>query len=215
MAEDRHGTRGRIQAVALDLFAEQGYDKTSLREIAERLGVTKAALYYHFKSKEDIVRSLFDDYARDVDELIAWGSDQPPTAQTRRGLLDRYIDIVVERAGVFRFLETNKAAMQNLESDSAKEVFHARMRALISLIEEPGASLPERMRASLAFTAVHVGWLFFQDEPVSKDELRAVVYQIACDLAVAPHQGHEPHGEHEAHGEQQARAARETALTTS
>ena len=58
MAEDRNGTRGRIQAVALDLFAEQGYDKTSLREIAERLGVTKAALYYHFKSKEDIVRSL-------------------------------------------------------------------------------------------------------------------------------------------------------------
>lgn len=209
MAEDRNGTRGRIQAVALYLFAEQGYDKTSLREIAERLGVTKAALYYHFKSKEDIVRSLFDDYARDVDELIAWGSDQPPTAQTRRGLLDRYIDIVVQRAGVFRFLETNKAAIQNLESDSAKEVFRARMRALIGLIEEPGASLPERMRASLAFTAVHVGWLFFQDEPVSKDELRAVVYDIACDLAIAPHQADQPPGEH------QARGGREAELTTS
>src|SRR5262249_12854805 len=41
------GTRERIQAIALELFAEQGYEKTSLREIAERLGVTKAALYYH------------------------------------------------------------------------------------------------------------------------------------------------------------------------
>src|SRR5215469_16465337 len=50
----RGGTRERIQAIALELFAEQGYEKTSLREIAERLGVTKAALYYHFKSKEDI-----------------------------------------------------------------------------------------------------------------------------------------------------------------
>ena len=44
--------------LALDLFIEQGYDKTSLREIAERVGVTKAALYYHFSSKEDILRTL-------------------------------------------------------------------------------------------------------------------------------------------------------------
>ena len=47
----RTDTRSRVQEVALELFAEQGYEKTSLREIAERLGVTKAALYYHFKSK--------------------------------------------------------------------------------------------------------------------------------------------------------------------
>src|SRR3974390_3625914 len=58
----RTDTRSRAQKVALELFAEQGYEKTSLREIAERLGVTKAALYYHFKSKEDIVRSFTEDY---------------------------------------------------------------------------------------------------------------------------------------------------------
>ena len=186
MAEDRHGTRSRIQAVALELFAERGYDATSLREIAERLGVTKAALYYHFKSKEDIVRSLFEDYAREVDELIEWGSQQPRTAATRRGLLDRYLDIVVRRSGIFRFLENTPAALRNFESEGTKEVFRERMRALIDLTREPGAPLRERMRASLAFTAVHVGWLFFQDEPVGKDELRGVVYDIACDLALAP-----------------------------
>ena len=43
----RGDTRARIQQVALEMFAEQGYERTSLREIAERLGVTKAALYYH------------------------------------------------------------------------------------------------------------------------------------------------------------------------
>ena len=186
MAEDRHGTRRRIQVVALELFAEQGYDATSLREIAERLGVTKAALYYHFKSKEDIVRSLFEDYAREVDELIEWGRQQPCTAATRRGLLDRYLDIVVTRSGIFRFLENNQAALRNFESEGTKEVFRERMRALIDLTRSPDASLRERMRASLAFTAVHVGWLFFQDEPVSKEELRGVVYDIACDLAMAP-----------------------------
>ena len=49
----RGDTRARIQQIALELFAEHGYERTSLREIAERLGVTKAALYYHFKSKEE------------------------------------------------------------------------------------------------------------------------------------------------------------------
>src|SRR5260370_22145919 len=126
----RADTRARIQAVALELFAEQGYDAPSLREIAERLGVTKAALYYHFKSKEDIVRSLFDDYAREVDELIAWGRRQPATAATRRGLLDRYLDIVVPRSRIFRFLGNNQPAMRHLESEGTKEGFRERMRAL-------------------------------------------------------------------------------------
>ena len=61
MTESTRGTRARIQDVALELFTEQGYEKTSLREIAERLGVTKAALYYHFKSKDEIVTSFVED----------------------------------------------------------------------------------------------------------------------------------------------------------
>src|ERR1700733_10951205 len=57
-AREGAGTRGRILAVALELFADQGYEKTSLRDIAERLGTTKAALYYHFERKEDILLEL-------------------------------------------------------------------------------------------------------------------------------------------------------------
>ena len=51
-------TRERILDIALELFTEQGYEKTSLRQIAERLGFSKAAIYYHFASKEDILFEL-------------------------------------------------------------------------------------------------------------------------------------------------------------
>ncbi len=112
----RGDTRERIQSVALELFAEHGYEKTSLREIAERLDVTKAALYYHFKSKEDIVRSFTEDYVTDLDALIAWGAAQPPTEETRGLLLDRYSRIVGHRLGVMRFLEQNQAAVHQLMS---------------------------------------------------------------------------------------------------
>src|SRR6201992_471175 len=92
----RGDTRARIQQIALELFAEQGYERTALREIAERLGVTKAALYYHFKSQEDIVRSFTEDYFGHVDALIAWGREQPRSAGTASELLDRYITVVME-----------------------------------------------------------------------------------------------------------------------
>ncbi len=81
----RGDTRRRIQDVALALFAEQGYEKTSLREIAERLDVTKAALYYHFKTKEEILVSIFEGLVRPVEELIEWGgSSRTPWRRSRR-----------------------------------------------------------------------------------------------------------------------------------
>src|SRR5437762_11633700 len=91
----RTDTRSRVQKVALELCAEQGYEKTSLREIAERLGVTKAALYYHFKSKEDIVHSFTDDYFAELDALLDWAKDQPHGEENRREILDRYVGIVL------------------------------------------------------------------------------------------------------------------------
>src|SRR6202011_3414942 len=91
----RSDTSARIQHIALQLLAEQGYEKTSLREIAERLAVTKAALYYHFRSKEDIVHSFTDDYFAAIDDLVDWGKQQPRTEEIRREILDRYVGIVL------------------------------------------------------------------------------------------------------------------------
>ena len=113
----RRDTRARVQKVALELFAEQGYEKTSLREIAERLGVTKAALYYHFKSKEDIVHSFTDDYFAEIDALLDWAKEQPRTEETRLEILDRYVGIVLAGSEVFRFLEQNRAAVQGMERE--------------------------------------------------------------------------------------------------
>src|SRR6201997_4780182 len=112
----RGDTRERIQAVALELFAEQGYEKTSLREIAERLGVTKAALYYHFKSKEDIVRSFTEDHFARLDALVEWARQQQPGQATGREIIERYASILIDGHDVFRFLEQNQATLHSQES---------------------------------------------------------------------------------------------------
>jgi AcrR family transcriptional regulator len=180
----RSDTRARIQRVSLELFAEQGYDKTSLREIAERLDVTKAALYYHFKSKEDIVRSLVEDYFGQIDALIAWAKTQPRTTATRREILSRYVRIVADGSDVFRMLHHNQAAVNSLAAAKERgDVFRERMTSLVEAITEPGASMPERLRATMALGGASVGWMFFADQVTDRNELCAAVLAIASDLA--------------------------------
>ena len=179
----RTDTRSRVQQVALELFAEQGYEKTSLREIAERLGVTKAALYYHFRSKEDIVHSLTDDYFAEIDALLDWAKDQPPTDQTRREVLDRYVGIVVAGSEVFRFLEQNRAAVQSMETGKDRFIrFRDRLDALVDVLAGTGAPLRDRVRATSAVLAVGATCHFYLQQVDDPEKLRAIVLEIALDL---------------------------------
>jgi AcrR family transcriptional regulator len=185
----RPDTRARIQQVAVELFTEHGYEGTSLREIAERLDVTKAALYYHFRSKEDIVTSLVEDYSKQMDALIEWGRRQPRTAATRREILSRYVDIVAEGDQVFRMLHQNQAAVSMLSSAKSRgQLFKERIEFLIDLLTEPGADLPERVRAAMAIGGISVGWMFFAGQ-ADRKELIEAVRAIATNIAEMPFDG--------------------------
>jgi AcrR family transcriptional regulator len=185
-AHARPDTRQRIQSVALELFAEQGYDKTSLREIAERLGVTKAALYYHFKSKEDIVASLVEDYFGQMDDLIAWGKTLPRTPESRAQVLDRYYRIVADGGQVFRMLQHNQASVNSLaHAKNRSHLFRERMDALVGVLTEPDAPMPDQIRAAVALASVSFGCMFFADRTDDPAQLRDVVLDIACGLTGA------------------------------
>ncbi len=93
MTKPPAGTRHRIQEVARDLFAQKGgVQRTSLQDIADRLGITKPALYYHFRSREDLVRSILQPL---IDEGEAFVADQERRSggrATPRELLEGYFD---------------------------------------------------------------------------------------------------------------------------
>ena len=179
-------TRSRLRQLALKLFAEQGYEKTSLREIAEQLGVTKAALYYYFKSKEDIVRSLVEDYVADLDELIAWAKAQPRTPDTRAEIVRRYLHVVATGAEVFRMLHQNQAAVSGLANAKERgELFKERMDALVELLTEPGAPLRDQIRAASCLMSVSFCCMHYQDRASSPAELEAAILDVALELADA------------------------------
>ncbi len=179
----RTDTRSRAQTVALELFAEQGYEKTSLREIAERLGVTKAALYYHFKSKEDIVHSFTDDYFDEIDALLDWAREQPRSDETRRELLDRYVGVVLAGSSVFHFLEQNRASIQAMETGKDRFArFRDRLDTLVDLLAGSEAPLRDRVRATAAVLSVGATCMFYLNQVDDRDKLRAIVLEMATDL---------------------------------
>jgi AcrR family transcriptional regulator len=188
----RGDTRARIQQVAVQLFAEQGYEKTSLREIADRLSVTKAALYYHFQSKEDIVASLVAGYYAQIDGLIAWAQSQPRTPGLRREIVVRYVGILAAGDEVFRMLHQNQASVQGLAAAKKRgPLFAERMDSLVDLLTGPDAPLAERLRAAMALGGASVGWMFFAARAADHGRLREQVSRIACELieAVPDHAG--------------------------
>lgn len=87
-ARNRQSRQSRIRDVSLRLFAEKGFDRTSLKDIADELGITHPALYYYYRSKNDI---LFDAVSMTMHELVDTlqqaleaGSDDDPEPRLRR-----------------------------------------------------------------------------------------------------------------------------------
>ncbi|GAA3740624.1 TetR/AcrR family transcriptional regulator [Streptomyces tremellae] len=182
----RGDTRQRIQDVALDLFVEHGYEKTSLREIAERLDVTKAALYYHFKTKEDILVSLFADRAEPLDALIAWGESQPNTLETKKEFLRRYVEQLKDSSRLFRFVQENQAEMRDLR---VGETFRSRVEATVGLLLTPAPSLADRVRVTTALLSLHAGMFALRDVEGDDEEKYDALLEVSFDLLTAAHEG--------------------------
>ncbi|MFC7308291.1 TetR/AcrR family transcriptional regulator [Streptomyces monticola] len=182
----RGNTRQRIQDVALELFVQQGYEKTSLREIAEHLDVTKAALYYHFKTKEDILIGLFEDLARPVDELIEWAKEQPRTLETKHEILRRYSAALAGAEGLFRFIQENQAAVRELRTG---EDFKERMLRLLEMLREPDAALADQVRCFSALFSMHAGMFVLRDAESDPEEKRKAILEVATDLVTQANAG--------------------------
>jgi AcrR family transcriptional regulator len=104
-------TRQRILDAAADLFIEQGFAGTSVRDISERLGMTKGSLYYHFASKEDVLNALVTPLIEDLDEFIAdAGAAERPDA----ALVGRLVDMLDRHGVLLRSLMSDPSVLHHI-----------------------------------------------------------------------------------------------------
>jgi AcrR family transcriptional regulator len=115
-AERARLTQEGILAVALRLFAERGYDATSLQDIADEMKLTKAAVYYHFPTKVEILQALAEPFYVAMSAVIEAAAD----LGTRRARIDAmahgFVDVMLSQ----------RAVMSVLDSDP---VMHGQMKA--------------------------------------------------------------------------------------
>jgi AcrR family transcriptional regulator len=181
---DVRDTRGEILEVAAELFTDRGYEATSLREIAERLGITKAALYYHFRSKDDILRALLEPIGEVLAQLVARleaSRDIHEWEATLGWMIDRFF----EHAGFFRFMQRNANAMRQLHDAFHEQQDHIEMRERVEAAARRAAANTEeqvRMFAALGAVSAFDDWaptLLTEGPPdVIQHELRASVHAL-------------------------------------
>jgi AcrR family transcriptional regulator len=188
---DESSTREKILDIALELFSTQGYDKTSLREIAERLGYSKAAIYYHFASKEDILLALhkrLHDFGREALETLG---QVGATTEVWAELLDKLTGEMLEHRSLFILHERNQAAFEALHRENHPDMDHDDLQAkLRQALSDPAVSIAGRVRIACAFGAI-MGCLVFSGEvfsDVSSEELGDALRGAVNDL-LAPASG--------------------------
>jgi AcrR family transcriptional regulator len=182
MDQRRTDTRGQLQSVALELFAERGYDSTSLRQIAERLGITKAAVYYHFHSKDEILASVIEDFLAQLDDLVSWGQAQPHGPETRVEVLHRYSSLLSGQTGdLARFVRDGQSAIR--DSDLGIRI-QDRYLELFDLLSPPGEPVEGRLRARVALSSLHIGATSDPHHTDPEDYCRAAALAIAKQILV-------------------------------
>ena len=175
------GTREQILAAARELIVSQGFAATTTRELAERLSFTKAALYYHFRTKDDLLKALL---APILEQMCALAAETPlrSTPAARRAVLTAFIDIAGADLELLRVLTQDPSAAHR-PATAAHDELKPRMLMLLAGSAEPDTAGRTRARAALG--AIFAGLV--QADPADDPAVvRAAALAAACGALGIP-----------------------------
>ena len=153
---DAGDTRQRILAVAQELFASQGYAGTSIADIANRLGMSKASLYYHFRSKADIIDELLAAPLAAYTELAENASAGRHTAEE---LLAAIIAMTVDARALSDTMGNDPSVQAVLGGRAAQHQIQQINDALVAALAGPRPGATAKIRAHAAFVVAKQGTL--------------------------------------------------------
>lgn len=161
-------TRAKILRAALAAFAARGYHVTSVREIAERVGVTKTAVLYHFPGKADILGALAEPMLNALDAAVAAAELADPS-QSRWVAIEGILEVWLSHRYLLR------VSMHDLALVAGKifERFRDAMLRANAVVAGVDPNLDDRVRAAQAIAMLADPVVLFADAPIKK--LRAAV----------------------------------------
>lgn len=175
----------RIAQLALDRFRVSGYVGTSIADLAGALGVSKAAIYYHYRSKDALLHRLIDPLLDAIDACIQDYTTPVASARTARQLLGAYLGVLLAHREVVPLVATDVAVLNHPRIGPR---LRAQNHQLWTLLTAPDTSVAARLRAEAAVGAI---WRPLVAEP-PLDLTDPAHQHILIDAAVATLQPKRP-----------------------
>ena len=164
-------TRAHILEVALELFSERGFEGASIRDLAEALGMTKSALYYHFANKEAIVLAITGERIGELTELKEWVAAQPRTPDLLRRTALRWVDSTTpSRIRGLRFAHANRPVMARLAGQAGTS-FRDWFDEIVTLALPPGAPTADHLLGLMALDTVSAAMFAARGGPATLPEI--------------------------------------------
>ena len=128
---ERSPAQQRVLNAALELFADHGVSGTSLQMIADRIGVTKAAVYHQFPTKDEIVLAVAEREMAPLEDALERAEAQPSPVEARRELLVQVIEMAVTRRRWVRALQNDPVMVRLLAEDEPLAALMQRLYGLL------------------------------------------------------------------------------------
>ncbi len=154
----------------MELFLERGVQQTSLQDIAGRLGITKPALYYHFDSREALVRTLIQPLIDEFEAFLAEQEAEGPLPQ--RELLEAYFDLTYRNRHITEFVLRDLSTLRLVRDN-----FEGWRTRVMLLLMGPTPTVAERVAAIVAIGGLADTTVMFPDLPA--DQLRSAAIDAA------------------------------------
>jgi AcrR family transcriptional regulator len=143
--------QARVVATALALFGEHGVGGTSLQMIADAIGVTKAAVYHQYKSKEEIVLAVAEAELARVVAVLDVADAEPTRTRARQALVAGMVDLAVAHRHAMSTILNDPVIVRSF---SHHEEFRQVMDRLARLLVDDDTSPAARVRTAMLVAAI-------------------------------------------------------------
>ena len=162
----------RVITAALDLFARHGVGGTSLQMIADEIGVTKAAVYHQYKTKDEIVVAAAEAELSRLTAVIAAAEAEPSRKRARDALITGIVDLAVDsRRTVGTILRDPVIVGFFVDHETFRDVMHRLRRLLIGDDAAPEARVRTAMVVAAISGAVMHPFVVDLDDDMLRSEL--------------------------------------------
>lgn len=182
MKQNKAVTRQEIINAAVDMFYEFGYQKASLRDIANMVGITQAAIYYHFRNKEEILYTIIEKFSNDIFFAVksALSGKGTPVEKLREAIYQHIISIKTERKGAKIIIEDKRflsGELNKLVKEKEKIIYNFYKNHLEELQKNRKIDECDLTAATFGILGM-INWLYHWYRP----EKRLSIEQVAEEI---------------------------------